>query len=204
VYRAFTSKPALVNPTLIGLEAQIAFLDRAWADPATHVVQLIAAGGTGKTALVDKWFRRHVSEATVFGWSFFSQGSSEQRQTSSDPFFVDIIRWFGIRVAPEDSIYIKAEAVARRLREERVLLLLDGVEPLQDANGKASEIQEHERASTSVVVARRSVETRAFLEPSGKLYDALHVSHDGYVGDVPIVHKSSAVSEVIAQLAIER
>lgn len=68
---------------------------------------------------------------------------------------------------------------------------------------KASEIQEHERASTSVVAARRSVETRAFLEPSGTLYDKLHVSHDGYVGDVPIVHKSSAVSEVIAQLAIE-
>jgi len=68
---------------------------------------------------------------------------------------------------------------------------------------KASEIQEHERASTSVVAARRSVETRAFLEPSGMLYDKLHVSHDGYAGDVPIVHKSSAVSEVIAQLAIE-
>jgi hypothetical protein len=55
----------------------------------------------------------------------------------------------------------------------------------------------------SVVAARRSVETRAFLEPSGALYDKLHVSHDGYAGDVPIVHKSAAVSEVIAQLAIE-
>ena len=67
----------------------------------------------------------------------------------------------------------------------------------------AKEIQEHERASTSVVAARRSVETRAFLEPSGALYDKLHVSHDGYAGAVPIVHKSAAVSEVIAQLAIE-
>jgi hypothetical protein len=67
----------------------------------------------------------------------------------------------------------------------------------------AKEIQEHERASTSVVAARRSVETRAFLEPSGALYDKLHVSHDGYAAAVPIVHKSAAVSEVIAQLAIE-
>ena len=67
----------------------------------------------------------------------------------------------------------------------------------------AREIQEHERASTSVVAARRSVETRAFLEPSGALYDKLHVSHDGYAAAVPIVHKSAAVSEVIAQLAIE-
>ena len=66
----------------------------------------------------------------------------------------------------------------------------------------AKEIQDHERASTSVVAARRSVETRAFLEPSGALYDKLHVSHDGYGAAVPIVHKSAAVSEVIAQLAI--
>ena len=36
---------------------------------------------------------------------------------------------------------------------------------------------------------------------SGTLYDKLHVSHDGYAGAVPIVHKSAAVSEVIAQLA---
>jgi len=68
---------------------------------------------------------------------------------------------------------------------------------------KASEIQDHERASTSVVAARRVVETRAFLEPSGKLYDMLHVAHEGYKDGVPIIHKSSAVSEVIAQLAIE-
>jgi len=67
----------------------------------------------------------------------------------------------------------------------------------------AKEMQDHEKASTSVVAARRSVETRAFLEPSGALYDKLHVSHAGYAADVPIVHKSAAVSEVVAQLAIE-
>jgi hypothetical protein len=38
---------------------------------------------------------------------------------------------------------------------------------------------------------------------SGALYDKLHISHDGYADAVPIVHKSAAVSEVIAQLAIE-
>ena len=67
----------------------------------------------------------------------------------------------------------------------------------------AKEMQDHERASTSVIAARRSVETRAFLEPSGALYDKVHVSHDGYAGAVPIVHKSAAVSEVIGYLAIE-
>jgi hypothetical protein len=67
----------------------------------------------------------------------------------------------------------------------------------------AKEMQDHERASTSVVAARRSIETRAFLEPSGALYDKLHISDEGYAGAVPIVHKSAAVSEVLAQLAIE-
>lgn len=67
----------------------------------------------------------------------------------------------------------------------------------------AKEMQDHDRASTSVVAGRRSVETRAFLEPSGELYDKLHVSHEGYAGAVPIVHKSAAVSEVVAQLAID-
>jgi hypothetical protein len=67
----------------------------------------------------------------------------------------------------------------------------------------AKEMQDHERASTSVVAARRSVETRAFLEPSGALYDKLHVSHEGYAGAVPVVHMSAAVSEVIAQLSID-
>src|ERR1017187_6116770 len=134
-HRAFTAKLPVVDPTLIGREGQIDFLDRAWADPATNFVQVIAAGGTGKTALVDKWFRRHLGEAEVFGWSFYSQGSSADRQTSSDPFFAEILAWLRIEIAPTASIYAKAEAVARRLREERVLLLLDGVEPLQDAAG---------------------------------------------------------------------
>src|ERR1017187_4077839 len=134
-YRTFISKLPVVNPTLIGREEQIGFLDRAWGDPKTNVVQIIAAGGTGKTALVDKWFRPHVGEATVFGWSFYSQGSSADRQTSSDPFFAEILAWLKIDIAPSASIYAKAEAVARRLREERVLLILDGVEPLQDAAG---------------------------------------------------------------------
>jgi hypothetical protein len=65
--RAFTAKLPIAHPTLIGRENEIAFLDRAWSDAGTNFVQVIAAGGTGKTALVDKWFRRHLGEAPVFG-----------------------------------------------------------------------------------------------------------------------------------------
>jgi len=119
-YSAFTAKLPTVDPTLIGREEQLAFLDRAWSDPATNFVQIIAAGGTGKTALADKWFRRHLDEATVFGWSFYGQGTSDNRQTSSDLFFAEILTFFDITVPATGSIYAKAEAIARRLREERV------------------------------------------------------------------------------------
>jgi tetratricopeptide (TPR) repeat protein len=162
-YRAFISQLPVVNPTLIGREKELDFLDRAWGDPATNFVQVIAAGGTGKTALVDKWFRRHLGEATVFGWSFYSQGSSHDRQTSSDPFFAEIISWLDIKIAPTASVYAKAEAVARRLREERVLLLLDGVEPLQDPTGSLRDLplkallRELETANRGLVVCTTRV-----------------------------------------------
>jgi hypothetical protein len=97
-YRTFTSKLPTVDPTLIGREEQLAFLDRAWSDPAANFVQIVAAGGTGKTALADKWFRARIDEATVFGWSFYSQGTSEDRQTSSDPFFAEILTFFSLTV----------------------------------------------------------------------------------------------------------
>src|ERR1039457_5028631 len=133
--RSFTAKLPIVNPLLIGREDQLAFLDRAWSNPVTNFVQVIAAGGTGKTALVDKWFRSHIGEADIFGWSFYSQGSSPDRQTSSDPFFAELLPWLHIEIPPTASVYAKADAVAARLREERVLLILDGVEPLQDSTG---------------------------------------------------------------------
>jgi tetratricopeptide (TPR) repeat protein len=156
--RAFTAKLPTVHPTLIGRENEIAFLDRAWSDADTNFVQVIAAGGTGKTALVDKWFRRHLGEAPVFGWSFYSQGAAPGRQTSSDPFFAEILAWLGIQIAPTASIYAKADAVADRLRQERLLLILDGVEPLQDPSGALRDsalkalLQELDTANRGLVV----------------------------------------------------
>jgi tetratricopeptide (TPR) repeat protein len=156
--RAFTAKLPIVHPTLIGRENELSFLDRAWSDADTNFVQVIAAGGTGKTALVDKWFRRHLGEAPVFGWSFYSQGAAPGRQTSSDPFFAEILVWLGIQIAPTASIYAKADAVAGRLRQERLLLILDGVEPLQDPSGALRDaalkalLQELDTANRGLVI----------------------------------------------------
>jgi hypothetical protein len=129
-----------VNPLLIGREEQLAILDRAWADPATNFVQVIASGGAGKTALVDKWLRCHIGETDIFGWSFYSQGSASDRQTSSDQFFAEITRWLGVKIQRTASVWAMVDSVAGRLREERILLLLDGVELLQDEGGIMKDI----------------------------------------------------------------
>ena len=134
-YRSFTANLPTVSPLLIGREDRIDFLDKAWANPDTNFVQIIAPGGTGKTALVDKWFRRYVGKATIFGWSFYSQGTSTKHATSSDAFFAKIMTWFGVDLPASASVYDKVDVVVESLRKEKVLLILDGVEPLQDYTG---------------------------------------------------------------------
>jgi tetratricopeptide (TPR) repeat protein len=158
-FQHFTAKLPRVNSLLIGREEELAFLDVAWADPGCNFVQVIAAGGTGKTALVDKWFRRHLAETDLFGWSFFSQGTKEDRQTSSEEFFAEIIRWLGLKVEPGASVWNKASAVAERLRDRRVLLILDGVEPLQEGDGRLRDLllQELETENRGMVVCTTRV-----------------------------------------------
>jgi AAA domain len=138
--RVFTSKLSAVNSLLIGRDAELDFLAQSWADPKVNVVQIIAPAGTGKTALMDRWFRRHVNESTIFAWSFYSQGISENRQSSSDPFFSEVLRFFGVVLPEGASIWTRAEAIAAYLRKERVLLILDGLEPLQEPSGEVRDL----------------------------------------------------------------
>jgi tetratricopeptide (TPR) repeat protein/DNA-binding winged helix-turn-helix (wHTH) protein len=133
--RTFVSKLPSVNSTLFGRQNELILLDQAWSDGRTNFVQIIAAGGTGKTALVDKWFRPQVNKTTIFGWSFYSQGVSENRQTSSEPFFNDILSFLHIELPENASIFTRAERIAERLRNEKILLILDGLEPLQESTG---------------------------------------------------------------------
>jgi tetratricopeptide (TPR) repeat protein len=133
--RTFISKLPAADPNVFGRESQTGWLEQAWSGERVNFAQIVAPGGTGKTALVSRWYRGHLDDATIFGWSFYSQGTGEERQTSSDPFFTEALRWFGITVGATESVYAKVDALAARLRRERVLLILDGIEPLQDPSG---------------------------------------------------------------------
>src|ERR1035437_6937426 len=133
--RTSIQKLPTADPNVFGRDAQLDWLEQAWANPQTNFVQIIAPGGAGKTALMTRWYRRHLADATIFGWSFYSQGTREKSQTSSDPFFAEALPWFGITLPATATIFTKVDLLVARLRRERALLILDGVEPLQDPSG---------------------------------------------------------------------
>jgi tetratricopeptide (TPR) repeat protein len=65
----------------------------------------------------------------VLGWSFYNQGTKE-RTTSADEFLNWTLGKLNIPLATT-SATAKAEAIAETMMRRRVLLLVDGVEPLQ-------------------------------------------------------------------------
>lgn len=124
-----------LQPHFTGREKELKILDEAWANPQTNLLQFVAPGGTGKTMLLTYWLQHHLLDskaqqpAAIYAWSFYSQGSDEGRQSSSDFFFEAAARFFAIQL-PTDPIE-RGRELARRLRSERCLLILDGTEPLQ-------------------------------------------------------------------------
>jgi hypothetical protein len=72
--------------------------------------------------------------------SFYSQGT--QQQASADDFFDRALRWFGPSESedggePENvkDPWAKGERLAELVRQQRTLLILDGMEPLQHPPG---------------------------------------------------------------------
>jgi TIR domain len=118
-----------------GRETELAALDRAWAD-GTRVFVLYAEGGMGKTRVVARWLTR-VRDAgwrearRVFVHSFYSQGSDERRNASSELFFEQALSHFGHKARRRTDPAEKGRTLARLVVEQRGLLVLDGLEPLQ-------------------------------------------------------------------------
>ena len=126
---------------LFGREADLAWLDRCWSEGA-HVVTVVAMGGAGKSALVNGWLGNVEREAwrgfeRVYAWSFYSQGTSENKVASADEFIAVTLRWFGDRDPTAGSPWEKGERLASLVRAKKTLLVLDGLEPLQAGPGPA-------------------------------------------------------------------
>ena len=137
--------PAVVAPSrltaaperLVGRDDELRRLGEAWGDSGTHVVSIIAWGGTGKTSLVAKWAgelaKRGYDGASYFDWSFYSQGTREQAGASSDSFIAAALEFFGATelAGSPASAWDKGGKLAELVAARRTLLILDGLEPLQ-------------------------------------------------------------------------
>jgi hypothetical protein len=66
-----------------------------------------------------------------FDWSFYSQGTGESRQTSSDLFTYEALEFFDDPEPTKGSPWERGERLAGLVRRHRTLLILDGIEPLQ-------------------------------------------------------------------------
>jgi tetratricopeptide (TPR) repeat protein len=138
-----TSRLPVTGRELFGRELELDMLDGAWADANTNVLSLIAWGGVGKSALVNHWLRKmahgnYRGAEKVYAWSFYRQGTSEQG-ISADQFIDAALRWFGDADPTAGSPWDKGERLARLIKKQRMLLLLDGLEPLQFAPGRGQQ-----------------------------------------------------------------
>jgi len=124
---------------IFGREEDIAFLNDAWEKEQVNVVTIVAWAGVGKSTLLNHWLRRmavehYRSAELVFGWSFYRQGTSGG--TSSADEFVDAaLAWFGDSDPRIGTAWEKGERLAKLIAHRRTLLVLDGLEPLQNPPG---------------------------------------------------------------------
>ena len=124
---------------VFGREEDIAFLDAAWANQHVNVVTIVAWGGVGKSTLVNHWLGRMAAEhyrsaKFVFGWSFYRQGTSGD-SLSADEFLDAALTWFGDSDPRIGTPWEKGERLAKLMAHRRTLLILDGLEPLQNPPG---------------------------------------------------------------------
>src|SRR5271165_1480015 len=124
---------------VFGRGEDIAFLDRAWANQDVNVVTIVAWAGVGKSTLVNHWLRRmatdqYRSAELIFGWSFYRQGSSGET-SSADEFLDAALTWFGDPDPRLGTAWEKGERLAKLVSHCRTLLVLDGLESLQNPPG---------------------------------------------------------------------
>jgi serine/threonine protein kinase/tetratricopeptide (TPR) repeat protein len=124
---------------VFGREEDIAFLEGAWANPQVNVVTIVAWAGVGKSTLVNHWLGRMAAEhyrsaQLVFGWSFYRQSSTGD-SSSADEFLDAALAWFGDPDPRLGTAWEKGERLAKLIAHRRTLLVLDGLEPLQNPPG---------------------------------------------------------------------
>ena len=106
-----------------GRQEELAALDRAWVG-GTRVFVLHAEGGAGKTRVLARWLTSLRDTGwrgarRVFVHSFYSQGTDERRNASSELFFEQALSHFGQGPERTDPTE-RGRALARSVVEQQV------------------------------------------------------------------------------------
>ena len=115
------------------------FSGRGLGQSAGQYGHVVAWAGVGKSTLVNHWLRglavdQYRSADLVFGWSFYRQGTSGG-SSSADEFLDAALVWFGDPDPRFGTAWEKGERLAKLVAHRRTLLVLDGLEPLQNPPG---------------------------------------------------------------------
>jgi tetratricopeptide (TPR) repeat protein len=148
-FRGASSRLSSGSDLLIGREEELKKLDGAWSGAEKkNVVTIVAWGGVGKTSLVARWAANTLAKENYggieryFDWSFYSQGTradgdatGADKAASSDIFIKAALEFFGASDLASSNVgaWEKGERLALLVGEHRTVLILDGLEPLQDA-----------------------------------------------------------------------
>jgi tetratricopeptide (TPR) repeat protein len=188
---------------LIGRETETKLLSDAWDQIVrgekrrAHILTFVALGGEGKTSLVAKWTAELAHQDwpgcdAVFTWSFYSQGTREQTAVSSDAFLAEALTFFGdpkMAGSPAGA-FEKGRRLAQLVGEQRALLILDGLEPLQYAPSSPTpgELKDQGVAALlkglaatnhglCVLTTRYAIpELKAFAQTTAPLHDLVRLS----------------------------
>jgi len=134
----------------VGRTEELEQLNQALHSEEIALMYICADGGVGKSALTLRWLQtmqpNYCNVEKIFAWSFYSQGSHDT-QNSSTAFFQEIFQFLGFKGEIPKDDFSKGKLLGTCLRKQSIILILDGLEPLQhnpeilDGNLKDSGIQ---------------------------------------------------------------
>jgi tetratricopeptide (TPR) repeat protein len=128
--------PISLMSQIIGRDAELGQLRALLSDESVSVVSMTGFGGIGKSALVEAFLTSIAPEyggaGRVFGWHFYSQEERGSIVSNASLFWERALRFFGYHGELPVREAEKAHALLRLLHGQRVILILDGIEALQN------------------------------------------------------------------------
>ena len=137
-----------LDPDVFGRKPQLRKLDEAWDDDEINIVSIVAAGGVGKSALINQWLwslgEKYRGASRVYGWSF-------NVEHTVNSFVEDALEFFDDPNPKAGDSSNKGERLAELIDKHKTLLILDGLESLQYPTGHTREGYFNELRGRSVI-----------------------------------------------------